>query len=146
MPTHILWLDNDLPYIRPYVKALRDKGYEVNDVATLTEAEELLKEHKFDLAILDVMVPTQSEEEIENYPNNKTDFGHKTGVVFYKRMRNILKDKMPLVAVMTVRLDQDIRDEFVESGLNPKNFSTKYNVRDVSDFLQMIKSVLANSS
>jgi CheY-like chemotaxis protein len=142
-PKRILWLDNDTPYIRPYAKALESAGHHVDVVASLSQAEKLL-EKEYDLIIIDVMVPTQNDDEVELYPFLETDFGHKTGLVFYKRTREKLGDKLPKVAVMTVRLDQDIKDEFVKSGLNNDNFLTKYSVREVPDFLKKIESILTS--
>lgn len=142
MPKHILWLDNDLPYIRPYVKALRMKDYEVADVAVVSKAEHLLEQFPFDLIILDVMVPTQTVDESRNYSFTETDKGHKTGLVFYKRIRDKMGDKLPTVLVMTVRLDQEIKKEFIKSGLKEENFNTKYSLRDVSKFLKKIQSII----
>jgi CheY-like chemotaxis protein len=140
----ILWIDNDIPYLRPYVRALKNRGDEVEVVASLGEAEKLLNLKGFDLIIIDVMVPTQTEDEVKNYPIDKSDFGHKTGLIFYNRIRERLANKLPAVAVMTVRLDQDIKDEFVLNGLKAENFLTKYSVRDVSRFLKKIDSILTS--
>jgi CheY-like chemotaxis protein len=144
MPKHILWLDNDLPYIRPYVNALRAKDFEVSEVASLSHAERLLEQAQdpFDLIIIDVMVPTQDDDELKDYPVLETDFGHKSGLVFYNRMKHKLGAKLPPVAVTTVRLDQGIRDEFVKSGLKAEHVLTKYNLRDAGDFLNKIRSIL----
>src|SRR6185369_4445313 len=111
-PKRILWLDNDTPYIRPYAKALENAGHHVDVVASLSQAESLL-ERGYDLIIIDVMVPTQNDDEVKLYPFVETDFGHKTGLVFYKRIKDKLGQKLPKVAIMTVRVDQDIKDEFV---------------------------------
>jgi len=146
MTKRILWLDNDLPYIRPNVNALKAKGYDVSQVASLSQAEALLEqsEPSFDLVIIDVMVPTQDGNELKNYPDLETDYGHKSGLVFYNRMRQKLGLQLPPVLVTTVRLDQDIRDEFVQSGLKPEDFLTKYNVRDPGDFLKKVRCILGD--
>jgi CheY-like chemotaxis protein len=138
----ILWLDNDLPYIQTYVNALKARDYDVSDVAHLTKAESLLAEKSFDLVIIDVMVPTQDAQEQTNYPEIQTDSGHMTGLVFYKRLREKFSDKAPPALVLTVRLDQEIRDAFVKAGLASQNFVTKYELRDVNDFLKKIKSLI----
>lgn len=144
MSKRILWLDNDLPYIRPYVNTLRASGYEVNEVVSLSEAETILEQSQipFALIIIDVMVPTQDESELENYPVEATDFGHKSGLVFYNRIKSRYGQTMPPVAVTTVRLDQDIRNEFIESGLEEKNFLTKYDVRDPADFIRRVRTII----
>ena len=145
-PIRILWIDNDIPFLRPYVNALLKRGDQVNVLASLAEAENLLMENTFDLVIIDVMVPTQTEEEKRNYPSDRSDYGHKTGLIFYNRIRHNLGEKLPAVAVMTVRLDQDIKDEFVQNGLKPENFLTKYSVRDITRFLKKIDSIYAAHS
>jgi len=147
MTKQILWLDNDLPYIRPYVNTLKAKGYDVHIVSSLTQAENILEQAKtpFDLIIIDVMVPTADEAELENYPVEATDYGHKSGLVFYNRIKKKYGSRLPPVAVTTVRLDQGIRDEFVNSGLNEEHFLTKYDVRDAGDFLKRIRPMLEKS-
>lgn len=144
MSKRILWMDNDTPYLRPYVKALQKRGYEAKVVASLSEAEALLNSESFDLVIIDVMVPTQTDAEASEYPYVSTDYGHKTGLTFYNRIKKLLGDKLPTIAVMTVRLDQDIRDEFAQSGLSSDHFVTKYNVREASSFIQKIESIMAD--
>jgi CheY-like chemotaxis protein len=144
MTKDILWLDNDIPYIRPYVNKLRANGYQVHQVGSLSDAEELLDQSKtpFGLIIVDVMVPTRDEAELANYPVKATDYGHKSGLVFYNRMKKKYGSKLPPVAVTTVRIDQDIRDEFIESGLEQEHFLTKFDVRDPADFLKRITAII----
>lgn len=146
MTKRILWLDNDLPYIKPNVNALKANDFDVNQVASLSQAEELLEhsERSFDLVIVDVMVPTQDNAELKNYPDLETDYGHKSGLVFYNRIKQNLGSKLPPVLVTTVRLDQGIRDEFVQSGLKPEHFLTKYSVRDPGDFLKKVRCILGS--
>ena len=144
MAKNILWIDNDIPFIRPYVNDLRKRGDTVDAVASLSEAEDLLGKHAYDLVIVDVMVPTQNEREISNYPSGESDFGHQTGLMFYSRVRQMLGNKLPKVAVMTVRLDQDIKDLFIQRGLKRENFLTKYSVREIPRFLEKIDSIIAD--
>jgi hypothetical protein len=49
---------------------------------------------------------------------------------------------LPPVLVMTVRLDQEILDEFVEGGLHREGFSTKFAIRDVTKFLTKVDNLL----
>lgn len=142
MSKHILWLDNDLPFIRPYVNALKSKDYDVTQVASLSQAEALVGHQTFDLVIIDVMVPTQDDAELADYPDLETDYGHKTGLLFYNRIKQTLGSNLPPVAVTSVRLDQEIINEFVESGLKAENFLTKYSVRDTSDFLKKVRCIM----
>lgn len=142
MPRRILWLDNDSANTRPYVSALSKRGDDVQVVTTISQAEDLLVNQNYDLLILDVMIPTRDAKEEKLYPFNETDEGHKTGLVFYKRMRDLLGDRLPPVLVTTVRLDKEILDEFVEGGLHRERFSTKFAIRDVTRFLTKVDSVL----
>jgi CheY-like chemotaxis protein len=145
MPKNILWIDNDIPFIRPYVNNLRKRADNVDAVASLSEAEDLLERNNYDLVIVDVMVPTQNEREISDYPSGESDFGHQTGLMFYNRIKRRFGPNLPKVLVMTVRLDQDIKDLFVKSGLKQENFLTKYSVREIPRFLEKIDSIVSSS-
>jgi CheY-like chemotaxis protein len=138
----ILWLDNDSSYIRPYVNALRNRGFEVTVKTTLTEAEANLSSEAYDLLILDVMIPTKSEVEEELYPPGKSDLGHKTGLLFYQRVRESLATSKTLVLVLTVRLDREILNEFLDAKLEKAGFATKFGLREVSKFLDKVRSLI----
>lgn len=142
MSKRVLWLDNDAPYLEPYVEALADSGYDATVVTTLSEAEARIKNNQYSLLILDVMIPTKSEEEELNYPPHETDHGHKAGLFFFKRLKSELEYAGTQVLVLTVRLDQRILDEFVEAGLPPLHFDTKYKLREVNVFLDRINLIL----
>lgn len=148
MSKHVLWLDNDYQYLLPYKNTLAGKDYEVELVTTVREAEELLSldKHKYDLIILDVMIPAQDKEEEIQYPSSETDRGHQTGLVFFRRMKDKFGDALPPVLVMTVRLDQDIQDEFLKAGLSQEHFSTKFQLRDAGRFLNKVESILRKKS
>ena len=142
MTKRVLWLDNDLPYMEPYLNVLRDNGYEVDLVATLSDAEYLLRTKKYGLLILDVMIPTVSEEEEKRYHPNLTDRGLKTGLVFYNLNKKLLEESRMHVLVMTIRLDQGIRDEFIGAGLPRDCFATKFALRNMTAFLQTVQSLI----
>jgi len=138
MSKKILWLDNDPDYLEPYIDALSDEHYEVRRVSTVAEAEQLLHAEKYDLLILDVMIPTKDAAEEERYRPTDTKRGARTGMLFYVKNREYLVSVGTRVLVMTVRLDAEIVSEFAEAGLDRKWFATKYEVRDVSDFLKKV--------
>ena len=134
----VLWLDNDPLYIKSYVKALEDRGDNVDIATSVTDAENGLKSHKYNLIIIDAMIPTMSEEEEIEYPPEETDRGLKLGVSFYKRVAE--KTNTPVLA-MTVRLDETIRNEFKNAGLPEAAFTTKLAVRKIASFLEKIDSL-----
>jgi CheY-like chemotaxis protein len=142
MSKEVLWLDNDIAYITPYKNALEDIGYTITLVRSVGEAEFRLKSGSYRLVILDVMVPTKDQEEEKGYPPIETDYGHKTGIVFYLRRQNELNKAMSKVFVFTVRLDESVKDEFIAAGLPLSNFATKFALRDVTNFLKKVQAVV----
>ena len=145
MSKRILWLENDPIQLEPYIEFIEEEGYEVTIVKSPTQAEDAIKAGRYDLVILDVMVPTLNAEEEMLYPPALTEHGHKTGLLFYRRMKGELNRSGTSVFVMTVRLDQNIRDEFIKAGLSREHFATKFVMRDVSTFLTKIKSLTGES-
>ena len=142
MPKHILWLDNDPRYIEPFALILADEGYDVEVATTLTRADYLLKSRRYDLLLLDVMIPTMSEEEEKRYSPEQTDTGYKAGLVFYKVNRELLDANSTHVLVLTVRMDSGILNEFISAGLPPSCFATKYQMTDVGNFLERIRNLI----
>src|SRR4029079_2191271 len=110
--------------------SLEDSGFEVTTVETLSKATNLLTGGRYDLVILDVMIPTTAQDEAEGYSAEVSDFGFKTGLAFYKKNRDLMLRLGLPVMVMTVRIDQHIVDEFVAAGLPRECMFTKYSVRD----------------
>lgn len=143
MPGQILWLDNDPAYVEPFVETLTDEGFGVKVTATVTEAEKELKENKYDLLLLDVMIPSVSPEEEMRYQPAVTELGNKTGYLFYLTNKDFFEKNGMRVLIMTVRLDKAIMDEFVKAGLSRNNFATKYDLRDANVFLAKIQDILS---
>jgi CheY-like chemotaxis protein len=142
MARQILWLDNDIYYIRPYVEALHLEGYDVMVVGTVSDADVSLEEHSYELFILDAMIPTKDEREEATYPPEETENGHKTGLVFYRRRKQKLNQAGTRVLVLTVRIDEDIAEQFISDGLPKECFATKFNLRETGAFLSRVKSLL----
>ena len=138
----VLWLDNDSAYLEDYVKTLEGAGYVVKVVTNVTAAENELQKGRYDLLLLDVMIPTKSESEEELYPPEATDSGLKTGLVFYQRMKSVLEAGHTAVLVMTVRLDSGILEGFVEAGLDRGQFSTKMALRETQTFMAKIEKII----
>ena len=143
MSKQILWLDNDPSYLETYDEDLKESGFEVTIVTTVTAAERLVENKRYDLLLLDVMIPTKSEAEEKLYPPEITDAGLKTGLIFYRRVKGKLDEQHTPVLVMTVRLDSGILDEFIDAGLRPENFCTKMSLRERPVFIEKVREVLA---
>ncbi|MGA9773440.1 MAG: hypothetical protein WBV94_30695 [Blastocatellia bacterium] len=146
MAKRVLWLDNDTNFLTPYAEELTDNDFEIQISKSVAEAESLLNESDYDLLILDVMIPTLNDDEEKIYPVKETEYGHKTGLCFYKRMKKVLDEKKTVVIVRTVRLDQQIKDEFRQAGLPKENFVTKFALRRTEDFLEKVNSILGSKS
>lgn len=142
MRKRILWLDNEVKWIQPYVNALKDAGYEPNPVPTVSEAEKELKDHHYDLLILDAMIPTISAKEVEIYNTKATLSGIKTGIVFYQRMKQNLEENRTKVLVITASLFDKLRLEFIHLGLPEEQFSTKYEFKDPSILVDKVRNCL----
>lgn len=137
----ILWLDNDRGLYTEYSRVLTENGYDVEAVESAVEAERALASGEHDLVMVDVMVPTQNAQEELTYSPEETDAGYKTGLVFWKRNKDFLTSRGIPVLVCTVRLDEEIRNEFMQAGLQDENFATKYDLASPKYFLEKVRSV-----
>jgi len=137
----ILWLDNDPAQVRPYLETLNEEGYLAKVVSTVTKAESLLRRERHDLFILDVMIPTENSDEEKRFPPEKTENGRKLGLYFFLEYKEKLQRDNTQILVLTHRIDLDIRNEFIKAGLPPKQFCTKFELRDVEVFLKKINSL-----
>lgn len=138
----ILWIDNDLPFLGPFRWALEYEGYQVTIAGTVSDAENFLTGGNYDLVIIDVMMPLTEEDEAAGYSPALTGQGLKTGLAFYIRNRDLFLTRRIEVIVMTVRIDQDIVDEFAAAGVPRRCMVTKFEVGSVVTFLQKIRSTL----
>jgi CheY-like chemotaxis protein len=143
MTKRILWLDNDRTYIKYYVRALGDEGYEVTVKKSVSEIESAINDGgTYALLIMDIMIPSVSEEEEKRYPPEETDRGLKMGLVFYRRMKGALDSAGTKVLAMTARLDESIQNEFAEAGLPGECFTTKVDVAKVPAFLKKVGELI----
>ena len=138
----ILWLDNDKALIYPYLSELKRHNIKTEVTNSVLEAEELLKSSKFDLVIIDVMIPIINEKESKIYKSENTNSGLATGLIFYRRTKKTLKCTDTKVLILTVRLDEKIKIEFIKEGIQPENFATKLSLREISSFMRKIFEVL----
>ena len=54
---HILWADDEIKMLKPHILYLEDKGYKVTSVSSGKSAIELCENIKFDIVLLDEMMP-----------------------------------------------------------------------------------------
>lgn len=138
----ILWLDNDPAYVYPFVVAMKDQQIDADVVRTVSEAEERLGD-AYDAVIIDVMIPvTEQEETTRGYGGEVTDDSHRTGLEFYQRVSRRLLERDIVAIVMTVRVDKQIRDEFLAAGLPATNFIMKMELRDARSFVERMEQLL----
>ncbi|MFO1429509.1 MAG: TIR domain-containing protein [Candidatus Competibacteraceae bacterium] len=144
MAKKILWLDDDPAQVSPYLEILDDEGYSAKVVSSVTEAESLLNSDRYDLFILDVMIPTRNLDEENRFSPDETERGRKLGLYFYRKYKEKFKLNETQVLVLTQRIDLDICDEFIKSGLKHGQFCTKFALRDVEIFLKKVNDLISD--
>jgi|ERR1051325_10464640 CheY-like chemotaxis protein len=138
----VLWIDNDPAYLRPYLEEFEDSEYEVDVAAAVSDGATLLHTRAYALLILDVMIPTRSLEEENDYSPEDTKLGYCTGLVFYRRHREFLMQQRIAALVLTIRLDEPMREEFFASGLPRNAFATKYDMSDPAVLVEKVRSLV----
>jgi CheY-like chemotaxis protein len=139
----VLWLDNDLGNIDALGMSLRQSGMDVTFVTKVGVAEELVRRERYDLVLVDVMIPVTDDEFESGYAADQTEDSLCTGFVFFVRNRQYLAQSV--VVVLTVRIDGGIREKFVAAGLPLENFLTRYEVRDTRRFTsEMLRRLRAS--
>lgn len=53
----ILWVDDEIELLRPHILFLEEKGYSIQPVTNADDAVSLVRQHHFDLVLLDEMMP-----------------------------------------------------------------------------------------
>ena len=53
----ILWVDDEIEHLKPFIYLLEKRGYSVTGAANGDDALSILKETSFDLVLLDQMMP-----------------------------------------------------------------------------------------
>ena len=56
MKKKVLWVDDEIELLRPHIMFLEERGYDITPVTNAEDAISLIKEHKFDLILLDEML------------------------------------------------------------------------------------------
>ena len=143
MSKKILWLDDDTYFAKDLGKKLIEAGYFVTHAEELVKAERFLKDNKYDLLILDVMIPYKTKEAEKLYPPEETATGREAGLYFYRRMKDKLAENGTKVLVFTILVSHEIRKKFLDAGLKAENFSTKFQLRFGADFVKKVNKLLS---
>jgi CheY-like chemotaxis protein len=53
----ILWIDDEIELLKPHIYSLKERGYEVNTANNGPDGLELVKQHDYDLVLLDEIMP-----------------------------------------------------------------------------------------
>lgn len=107
-PRKILMIDDEPEWIRPHAEALEDEGYQVTRMMDVDDAIRLLEKEKFDLIVLDLLMPPSAE--LANNFDPELDL-RETGVWVHRVIRERLGiQKVPIIIMSVVR-DKEIRDK-----------------------------------
>lgn len=72
-PAKILFVEDD-PILRPmYADRIREEGYQVDDVITGEQAQQKLEQNKYDLVLLDVMLPKMSGLDVLQWARGRAE-------------------------------------------------------------------------
>lgn len=139
----VLWIDNDAEFLGGYADALTGSGFSVDLVTNLSDAAQSLGTVQYDAVIIDMMIPTRSEDEEHLLPPRDTDFGLNAGIAFYRKYRETFTQSGTRPLFLTTRLDARARTLVEEVGLAARNFSTKMEVREPADLVGRVKALVA---
>ena len=105
----ILYIDDDL--LRTRFDMLEDRGYKVVPVNNANDALKEFKKNKFDLILLDIMMPAP------NFISNETvNFGYETGVYLAKEIKSSINEKTPII-VLTANPQSNVESELKNMGV-----------------------------
>lgn len=137
----ILWVDSDEVFLEDHVLRLETEGYQVKQVRSLAEGAAELKRSKYDLVIIDLLMPQREEEQVA-FPPEETDSGRKAGLCFYRKTRHTLDANQTPVLVFTIRDEKGLRQEFLDEGLPKDRYLTKREGADTGRFLTKIRKII----
>ena len=109
MRKKILYIDDDL--LRTQFYMLEDSGYKVVPVNNANDALREIKKNKFDLILLDIMMPSP------NFISKKTvNFGYETGIFLAKEIKKSLNKDAPII-VLTGNPQSSVEKEMNNIGI-----------------------------
>lgn len=113
-----------------YTKEL-SKYYDVTVVKDLVPAERLIRNNKYDVIVIDVMMPTQ-------YLNTTNELV--TGFVFYEQI--ISKQNVNCPIIFWSRLYKDSYDDYFSNTTPPENSSFVHKDKSDSHLLSFINKII----
>ncbi len=100
----ILWVDDDAEIIFGLVEPLVDKGYLIDRALNKKEAEQLMDQKKYDIIILDIILPSGEKVKSTEYSFNIKEYN---GLKFLKS----LPDDSPPILVLSVVNNEEMLTE-----------------------------------
>ena len=109
MEHRILFIDDEPEYVRPQITVLQESGFEVTQATDPDEAMQFLQEGKFDLIVMDLIMPYSIA--VSDYNEDNDELLIESGVVLHRQIRIELGLKaVPIVFLSVVRDPEILRD------------------------------------
>jgi CheY-like chemotaxis protein len=127
----ILWIEDDYILLRPLIEQMRKADYLFDYAKDKSEAIKLLSRSKYDLIILDIIIP---EGEYVDYREPEAY----VGLEILKYIVNVMKLVTPVIVISVIN-DQKIKKEASELGV--KIYLNKGSIRP-SELKSLVDSIL----
>jgi predicted nucleotide-binding protein len=131
----ILWIDDDLYQVYPYVLRLQDEGIETVAVKTAVEGRSALLAKDIGLVIVDVMFPPDDNELVP------TKGGFEAGLVFARWAKTNFPNT-PVLGFSHSR-DAEVIEWFQRHG---SGYVSKFNAEDISPVIAQIKHLVGEGA
>ncbi|PWB53737.1 MAG: hypothetical protein C3F06_05820 [Candidatus Methanoperedenaceae archaeon] len=100
-PIKILWVEDDATKLEGMVKPLKRDGHVIFYAEDQTEALELLENNKFDLILIDIIIPTGIKNDLAD--------NHFVGIDLIKKIKEEEKISTPIMVLSVVRDNELIK-------------------------------------
>ena len=97
---HILWVDDEISYLKPHIIFLEQKNYKITPCNSGSEALELFEEQDFDIVFLDENMPGLSGLETLTR-TKKTKIQYPSSNDYQKVRKNILWKRLLVAKLLT---------------------------------------------
>jgi len=133
----ILWIDDDIYPLYPYVLKLEDDGYQVHLVSTTREVKTLLNQQRISLVVMDVMFNPSDLFDIGYNPSEiQTKGGFHSGLVLGRWIKRTFP-KLPIVGFSASR-DDEVVDWFTQRAAG---YITKFQLGNIEDVIRYMEAV-----